>query len=217
MYLTPNLIFFFIAIFVYFFHYLSLWISCKSIARLGLRHYPTSIFLYPIFSPYQTLAFSGTLVRRLHIVVTPNQDLLQGVCLTRGLGLLHLGIGQDLDLEVGTGLFFLVFDFKFMRCVFFFLFDIFFSLPEFDYRDIVNVGNTLYVTGLSSRVTERDLEHHFSKEGKVFRFYIFCFSNSTIIIGTNPWFSFGRLWDVTWLLNHVHALLVALHLWIWTL
>ncbi|WVZ10011.1 hypothetical protein V8G54_014541 [Vigna mungo] len=28
-------------------------------------------------------------------------------------------------------------------------------------------GNTLYVTGLSSRVTERDLEEHFSKEGKV--------------------------------------------------
>lgn len=31
----------------------------------------------------------------------------------------------------------------------------------------VNPGNTLYVTGLSSRVTERDLEQHFSKEGKV--------------------------------------------------
>ncbi|KAL5067527.1 hypothetical protein RYX36_018414 [Vicia faba] len=30
-----------------------------------------------------------------------------------------------------------------------------------------NPGNTLYVTGLSSRVTERDLEDHFSKEGKV--------------------------------------------------
>ncbi|XP_058777737.1 serine/arginine-rich splicing factor SR45a isoform X1 [Vicia villosa] len=30
-----------------------------------------------------------------------------------------------------------------------------------------NGGDTLYVTGLSSRVTERDLEEHFSKEGKV--------------------------------------------------
>ncbi|KAA0025634.1 serine/arginine-rich splicing factor SR45a [Cucumis melo var. makuwa] len=30
-----------------------------------------------------------------------------------------------------------------------------------------NPGNTLYVTGLSTRVTERDLEDHFSKEGKV--------------------------------------------------
>nr|KYP66640.1 putative RNA-binding protein C25G10.01 [Cajanus cajan] len=30
-----------------------------------------------------------------------------------------------------------------------------------------NGGITLYVTGLSSRVTERDLEEHFSKEGKV--------------------------------------------------
>ncbi|KAH1266824.1 Serine/arginine-rich splicing factor SR45a [Glycine max] len=30
-----------------------------------------------------------------------------------------------------------------------------------------NAGTTLYVTGLSSRVTERDLEEHFSKEGKV--------------------------------------------------
>ncbi|KAJ6840474.1 serine/arginine-rich splicing factor SR45a isoform X2 [Iris pallida] len=33
--------------------------------------------------------------------------------------------------------------------------------------DAVNPGNTLYVTGLSSRVTERELEDHFSKEGKV--------------------------------------------------
>ncbi|KAL0380615.1 UNVERIFIED_CONTAM: Serine/arginine-rich splicing factor a [Sesamum angustifolium] len=34
-------------------------------------------------------------------------------------------------------------------------------------EDAVNPGNTLYVTGLSTRVTERDLEDHFSKEGKV--------------------------------------------------
>ncbi|CAK7355619.1 unnamed protein product [Dovyalis caffra] len=33
--------------------------------------------------------------------------------------------------------------------------------------EAVNPGNTLYVTGLSTRVTERDLEEHFSKEGKV--------------------------------------------------
>lgn len=33
--------------------------------------------------------------------------------------------------------------------------------------DTSNPGNTLYVTGLSTRVTERDLEKHFSKEGKV--------------------------------------------------
>ncbi|WCJ32731.1 Cold-inducible RNA-binding protein [Euphorbia peplus] len=30
-----------------------------------------------------------------------------------------------------------------------------------------NPGNTLYVTGLSTRVTERELEEHFNKEGKV--------------------------------------------------
>ncbi|KAH7669092.1 transformer-2 protein [Dioscorea alata] len=33
--------------------------------------------------------------------------------------------------------------------------------------DAVNPGNALYVTGLSTRVTERELEDHFSKEGKV--------------------------------------------------
>ncbi|KAA8532032.1 hypothetical protein F0562_006826 [Nyssa sinensis] len=33
--------------------------------------------------------------------------------------------------------------------------------------DVINHGNTLYVTGLSTRVTERDLEDHFNKEGKV--------------------------------------------------
>jgi len=31
----------------------------------------------------------------------------------------------------------------------------------------VNPGNALYVTGLSTRVTERELEDHFSREGKV--------------------------------------------------
>ncbi|XP_068646742.1 serine/arginine-rich splicing factor SR45a-like [Aristolochia californica] len=42
------------------------------------------------------------------------------------------------------------------------------SLPRSHGRnDAVNPGNTLYVTGLSTRVTERDLEDHFSKEGKV--------------------------------------------------
>ncbi|CAL9194870.1 unnamed protein product [Musa acuminata subsp. burmannicoides] len=34
-------------------------------------------------------------------------------------------------------------------------------------NEAVNPGNTLYVTGLSSRVTERELEDHFSREGKV--------------------------------------------------
>ncbi|KAJ8490297.1 hypothetical protein OPV22_012018 [Ensete ventricosum] len=36
-----------------------------------------------------------------------------------------------------------------------------------DRNETANHGNTLYVTGLSSRVTERDLEDHFSREGKV--------------------------------------------------
>lgn len=39
--------------------------------------------------------------------------------------------------------------------------------------DAENPGNSLYVTGLSHRVTERDLENHFSKEGKVRCFNIF--------------------------------------------
>ncbi|KAK9748527.1 hypothetical protein RND81_02G064300 [Saponaria officinalis] len=34
-------------------------------------------------------------------------------------------------------------------------------------EDISNPGNTLFVTGLSARVTERDLKEHFNKEGKV--------------------------------------------------
>lgn len=38
-----------------------------------------------------------------------------------------------------------------------------------------NPGNTLYVTGLSTRVTERDLEEHFSREGKVGLFISFTF------------------------------------------
>ncbi|KAK4348004.1 hypothetical protein RND71_034343 [Anisodus tanguticus] len=34
-------------------------------------------------------------------------------------------------------------------------------------EEVSNPGNTIYVTGLSTRVTQRDLEEHFSKEGKV--------------------------------------------------
>ncbi|XAR58027.1 hypothetical protein NMG60_11026361 [Bertholletia excelsa] len=33
--------------------------------------------------------------------------------------------------------------------------------------DAINAGNTLYVTGLSTRVGEREVEDHFSKDGKV--------------------------------------------------
>uniref|UniRef100_A0A0D6QT30 RRM domain-containing protein n=1 Tax=Araucaria cunninghamii TaxID=56994 RepID=A0A0D6QT30_ARACU len=33
--------------------------------------------------------------------------------------------------------------------------------------DVSNPGNNLYVTGLSARVVEKDLEEHFSQEGKV--------------------------------------------------
>ncbi|GJN30985.1 hypothetical protein PR202_gb19336 [Eleusine coracana subsp. coracana] len=36
-----------------------------------------------------------------------------------------------------------------------------------DSSDAENPGNNLYVTGLSSRVTDRDLEKHFSAEGEV--------------------------------------------------
>ncbi|CAA6663250.1 unnamed protein product [Spirodela intermedia] len=39
-------------------------------------------------------------------------------------------------------------------------------------NETLNPGNTLYVTGLSTRVTERDLEDHFSKEGKVARCFL---------------------------------------------
>ena len=42
-----------------------------------------------------------------------------------------------------------------------------FVLECFGRTETGNPGNTLYVTGLSTRVTERDLEKHFSKEGKV--------------------------------------------------
>ncbi|KAJ9565311.1 hypothetical protein OSB04_001277 [Centaurea solstitialis] len=38
---------------------------------------------------------------------------------------------------------------------------------SYDASDIENPGNNLYVTGLSPRITKRDLEKHFSAEGKV--------------------------------------------------
>lgn len=43
-----------------------------------------------------------------------------------------------------------------------------FSFPlSVDRSEVENPGTTLYVTGLSTRVTDKDLEAHFSKEGKV--------------------------------------------------
>ena len=36
-----------------------------------------------------------------------------------------------------------------------------------DSSDAENPGNNLYVTGLSGRVTDQDLEKHFSTEGEV--------------------------------------------------
>ncbi|KAL8225262.1 hypothetical protein R6Q57_017819 [Mikania cordata] len=38
---------------------------------------------------------------------------------------------------------------------------------SYDASDIENPGNSLYVTGLSRRVTKKDLEKHFSAEGKI--------------------------------------------------
>lgn len=40
--------------------------------------------------------------------------------------------------------------------------------------DVENPGNNLYVTGLSHRISKKDLERHFSSEGKVCLQKIFC-------------------------------------------
>jgi hypothetical protein len=58
-----------------------------------------------------------------------------------------------------------------------------------------NPGNTLYVTGLSSRVTERDLEDHFNKEGKVSSILVFCFIFSMVV---SSW----KI-DIQWLFSSV--------------
>lgn len=42
----------------------------------------------------------------------------------------------------------------------------------YDSSDVENPGNNLYVTGLSTRVTKRDLEKHFSAEGMVWVLYV---------------------------------------------
>uniref|UniRef100_A0A1D1Z5R7 Putative RNA-binding protein C25G10.01 n=1 Tax=Anthurium amnicola TaxID=1678845 RepID=A0A1D1Z5R7_9ARAE len=46
-----------------------------------------------------------------------------------------------------------------------------------DYSEADNPGNNLYVTGLSSRVTEYELERHFEREGKV----------TDVHLMTDPW------------------------------
>lgn len=43
---------------------------------------------------------------------------------------------------------------------------------DYEASDIENPGNNLYVTGLSARITKRDVEKHFSAEGKVSWFVI---------------------------------------------
>jgi hypothetical protein len=62
-----------------------------------------------------------------------------------------------------------------------------------DSSDAENPGNNLYVTGLSARVTDRDLEKHFSTEGEVTFTENFCnfklsfLRNSHIIVEQFPW------------------------------
>jgi RNA recognition motif-containing protein len=51
-----------------------------------------------------------------------------------------------------------------------------------DSSDVENPGNNLYVTGLASRVTDRDLEKHFSAEGEVTFMDIFVEGNSALHI-----------------------------------
>ncbi|VAH89140.1 unnamed protein product [Triticum turgidum subsp. durum] len=41
------------------------------------------------------------------------------------------------------------------------------SRSSVDSSDVENPGNNLFVTGLSSRLTDQDLEKHFSTEGEV--------------------------------------------------
>jgi len=50
-----------------------------------------------------------------------------------------------------------------------------------DSSDVENPGNNLFVTGLSSRLTDRDLEKHFSTEGEVIFMEIFAEENSVRI------------------------------------
>ncbi|PON49956.1 Splicing factor-like protein [Parasponia andersonii] len=80
------------------------------------------------------------------------RDLFLGQDLDPGQG---LGIGPDPEAMAGQGP-------EVMAVIYVFLC---LSLPT--RSESLNPGNTLYVTGLSTRVTERDLEEHFSKEGKV--------------------------------------------------
>lgn len=47
---------------------------------------------------------------------------------------------------------------------------------------VENPGNNLYVTGLSTRVTKRELEKHFSSEGMV------CQTNFALNISIKIWF-----------------------------
>lgn len=82
------------------------------------------------------------------------------------------GLCQGLSLEAAPG----------SLNLFFFSEYVFFCFAAFEFNhvstslycirsassDAENPGNSLYVTGLSHRVTERDLEDHFSEEGKVF-------------------------------------------------
>lgn len=52
-------------------------------------------------------------------------------------------------------------------------------LRSYDSEDAANPGNNLYVTGLSARVTESDLEKYFNREGKVCFFMYFITSNTS--------------------------------------
>jgi len=71
-----------------------------------------------------------------------------------------------------------------------------------------NPGNTLYVTGLSSRVTDRDLEDHFSKEGKVSGISVF-YSLPQLLFSTVGCFLLEKLY------SNAVFLCRLLHVFLW--
>ncbi|KAL5122538.1 Serine/arginine-rich splicing factor SR45a [Glycine soja] len=133
----------------------------------SLSQTSTTLFTFVILPSTQSNTFIISLCRLIlpsqgtqghlpHGKLSRDRDLGQGRDLGRGLG---LDKGQDRVLEVVAG--------QGHQFVEGWPFSILSRSPIHGRSEPTNPGDTLYVTGLSSRVTERDLEEHFSKEGKV--------------------------------------------------
>lgn len=84
--------------------------------------------------------------------------------------------------------------------------EVYFLFRDRSDDDLRNPGNNLFVTGLSTRVTEAELEKFFSKEGKVWCWF-HCFTCYLLVMFPNLSDYLFIMWNLFWQVKNCHVVL----------